>query len=391
MFIELHMIQNFAPANLNRDDTGSPKDCEFGGARRARISSQCLKRAMRQTPIFKATTGVESSQRTKLLVQKIVKEMFGVKVEGEDAGLQAKREVATGLLRKFAETLYSGFKDEQANVLLFISDNERQTIRTAVQKIMDGTTDAKEQMIEAEKAAKTLAKQFKERTSAPDIALFGRMLAEHPDLNIDAACQVAHAISTHRVSMEMDFYTAVDELKKEMQPEGKEDKGGAGAGMMGFSGYNSACFYRYARLDWTQLLKNLGGDVELAHKTVKGFLLAAYDAIPTGKQNSSAAHNPPSLLLAVVRNGGMGWSLANAFETPVRPGRDSGYVAASVKKLEDYWQRLTAVYGDETIAGAAAIVLDPGVELTALASANKPSLKALTTATLAALSGQEDA
>lgn len=391
MFIELHMIQNFAPANLNRDDTGSPKDCEFGGARRARISSQCLKRAMRQTPIFKATTGVESSYRTKLLVQKISKEMFGIKTEDEDAGLQAKRDLATGLLKKFAETLYSGFKDEQANVLLFISESERATIRETVQKIMAGNADPKEQMSEAEKAAKVLAKQFKERTSAPDIALFGRMLAEHPDLNIDAACQVAHAISTHRVSMEMDFYTAVDELKKELQPEGKEDKGGAGAGMMGFSGYNSACFYRYARLDWNQLLKNLGGDVELSTKTARGFLLAAYDAIPTGKQNSSAAHNPPSLLLAVVRNGGMGWSLANAFETPTRAGHDSGYVAASVKKLEEYWKRLVTVYGDETVAGAAAIALDPGLELTTLASCNKQSLKELTTAILAALSVQEAA
>lgn len=391
MFIELHMIQNFVPANLNRDDTGSPKDCEFGGARRARISSQCLKRAMRQTPVFQATTGVEPSHRTKFLVQKIVKEMFGVKSEGEDASLQAKRETATVLLRKFAETLYSGFKDEQANVLLYISDNERKTIRLMMQQIMDAPTDAKAQQTEVEKAAKAFAKQLKERTSAPDIALFGRMLAEHPDLNIDAACQVAHAISTHRVSMEMDFYTAVDELKKELQPEGKEDKGGAGAGMMGFSGYNSACFYRYARLDWNQLLKNLGGDVELASKTVIGFLRAAYDAIPTGKQNSSAAHNPPSLLLAVVRNGGMGWSLANAFETPVRAGYDNGYVVASVKKLEEYWKRLTTVYGDETVTSAAAVVLDPGLELTALADYNKQSLKELTTAILAALPAQEAA
>jgi CRISPR system Cascade subunit CasC len=205
------------------------------------------------------------------------------------------------------------------------------------------------------------------RTRAPDIALFGRMLAEKPELNLDAACQVAHALSTHRVTMEMDFYTAVDDLNPDDT---------AGAGMMGFTGYNSACFYRYARLDWEQLVKNLGGDKELAQKTVEGFLRATVQAVPTGKQNAFAAQNPPSFLLAVVRDGGMGWSLANAFEKPVRAVRDSGLVAPSVKALDSYWGRLTAVYGTKSIRATAALALDGDLELTALKDAQVNDLEA---------------
>lgn len=366
MFIELHMIQNFAPSNLNRDDTGSPKDCEFGGTRRARISSQCLKRAMREAPIFKEETGVEPAHRTKLLVQKMVELMFGKL--GKDEEPTDDRTRAESLLRTFAEAIYSGTKNEQSNVLLFISTQERDDIIKIVQRTMDEIDDEEEQKTAVVRDAKAFAKQLRKRTSAPDIALFGRMLAEHPDLNIDAASQVAHAISTHRVNMEMDYYTAVDELKKELQPEGKEDKGGSGSAMLGFTGYNSACFYRYSRLDWDQLLQNLGGDVSLARKTVKAFIHAAHNAIPTGKQNSHAAFNPPSLMFAVARSGGMAWSLANAFETPVRSGRETGYVTPSVEKLDAQWKRFTKVYGDETIAAAVLFSSQDDLSLNSLKS-----------------------
>jgi CRISPR system Cascade subunit CasC len=142
---------------------------------------------------------------------------------------------------------------------------------------------------------------------AVDLALFGRMLADLPNKNIDAACQVAHALSTNKVSMEFDFFTAVDDLSPEEE---------TGAGMMGTVEFNSACFYRYANIDLKQLTGNLAGDSELAQKAVEAFLRAAVATIPTGKQNSMAAQNPPSLVFAVVRDKGL-WSLANAFvKTP---------------------------------------------------------------------------
>jgi len=167
--------------------------------------------------------------------------------------------------------------------------------------------------------------------------------------NMDAACQVAHAISTHKVSMEFDFYTAVDDLNP------KEE---TGAGMMGTVEFNSACYYRYANIDLEQLKMNLGNDEELARKTVEAFVRASASAIPTGKQNSFAAQNPPSFILAVLKRGGTPLSLANAFEKPVRPDREGGIVENSIKALDEYWTKLTKAYGWDRVEHIAIMVGD---------------------------------
>jgi CRISPR system Cascade subunit CasC len=357
MYIELHLIQNFAPANLNRDDTNNPKDCEFGGVRRARISSQCIKRAIRSAPIFTATTGIEVGQRTKRVVERLRKQI----------GTAQPEAAVNAILPAFVPAFLSKLdKDGQRTVvLLYLSAAEIDGISNKLLENWAELADEKKRTAAVERLAKELVKEYKGRTSAPDIALFGRMLAEKPELNLDAACQVAHALSTHRVTMEMDFYTAVDDLNPDDT---------AGAGMMGFTGYNSACFYRYARLDWEQLVKNLGDDRDLARRTVEGFLRATVEAVPTGKQNSFAAQNPPSFMLAVVRTGGAAWSLANAFEKPVRASSNAGLVAPSVKALDTYWGRLAAVYGTKSIAATAALVLDGDLTLTALQNAQVADL-----------------
>ncbi len=358
MYLEIHLIQNFAPANLNRDDTNNPKDCEFGGVRRARISSQCIKRAIRSEPVFAETTGVEVGERTKRVVERLSKQI---------GNRQPQEEIATILPTVVEKLLSKMDKDGQRTaVLLYFSAAEVETISTRILENWQELANEQKRPGVADRLAKEIVKETKGRTSAPDIALFGRMLAEKPELNINAACQVAHALSTHRVAMEMDFYTAVDDLNPDDS---------AGAGMMGFTGYNSSCFYRYARLDWEQLLKNLDGDTNLAVKTVKGFLQASVQAVPTGKQNSFAAQNPPSFLLAVVREGGNSWSLANAFEKPVRALGDSGLVQPSVKALDSYWGRLSEVYGVNSIKLAVALTLDENIELSHLKDARVENLQ----------------
>lgn len=330
MFIELHLIQNFSPANLNRDDTNNPKDCEFGGHRRARISSQSLKRAIRHEPVFAATVQAQNGERSKWMTRPIKKRLIA---EGKDA------EQAAGVSAAFV-TAYASKMDkkspEKTSVLVYFSQEEIDDVVDGLLAEWDGAVQAASAKKPATLPAlvKTLQKATEKRTGAPDIALFGRMLAEQPTLNIDAACQVAHAISTHRISMEMDFYTAVDDLQQD------EDEEGAGAGMMGFTNFNSACFYRYARIDFNQLVENLGGDRALARRTVEGFLKAAIDAIPTGKQNSFAAQNPTSLALATVREDGKSWNLANAFEEPVHARRDTGLIKPSINALDEYWNDL---------------------------------------------------
>lgn len=370
MFVELHLIQSFGPSNLNRDDTNTPKDCEFGGHRRARISSQALKRAIRMEPKFAQVTEAQPGQRSKWLSRPIVEQLQAAGKTEEEA-----REIASAFVAAYAGKV-DAKNPQKSSVLLFYSPSEVQLIVKGLRQSW-GEWAATEGKPTREKEAarkklmddlvKQIVKETKDRTSAPDVALFGRMLADKPELNIDAACQVSHAISTHRVLMEMDYYTAVDELLRDEE---------AGAGMVGFTGFNSACFYRYARIDWGQLCRNLDNDKELARRTVRGFLRAALNAIPTGKQNAFAAQSPTDLALAVVRQDGMSWSLVNAFETPVRAAYDSGYVKPSIEALDAYWAALTAFYDDARIKAAALHVKQHENAVSALRPYHTPTLSA---------------
>jgi CRISPR system Cascade subunit CasC len=370
MLIELHMIQNFAPSNLNRDDTGAPKDCDFGGVRRARISSQCFKRAIREE--FKRESLLpedrrllspeELAYRTKILVSKVVDCLAD---QGKDRG-QAQAAIEAALRG-------AGLRVDQgkAEYLLYLGSTAISRIAEVCTQHWDALT-AEAQEPEKKETAKTKKKDAKaaapkevkeevlkilDSARAADLALFGRMLADLPEKNIDAASQVAHAISTHKVAMEFDFYTAVDDLQARAE---------TGAGMMGTVEYNSACFYRYANVDVYQLKTNLGGDEDLARRTIEAFLRASKDAIPTGKQNSFAAHNPPAFILAVVRDKGAPVSLANAFEKPVRTGRDDGLVEPSIEELDKYWGEFTAIYGKNGIRAIAASRMGDKPELKSL-------------------------
>ncbi len=167
------------------------------------------------------------------------------------------------------------------------------------------------------------------------------MIATHPEKNVDAAVQMAHAFSTNAIANEFDFYSAVDDLQEQ------EDDEGAGAGMLGTVLYNSSCYYRYANLDLRQLTATLGGNSDRAMMAVQAFLLGMVHAVPTGKRTNSAPQNPPALIMAVVREHGL-WSLANAFVVPVSGARGN-LLELSAKELLAHWSQLTALYGQEGI------------------------------------------
>jgi len=359
MIIELHMLQNFAPSCLNRDDTNSPKECEFGGYRRARISSQCIKRSIRQ--YFKSSSLLPPenlASRTLRLVDDLAQRLVR---QGKPEG-QARQ-----VVKKVIQGINLGLDDkDKTQYLIFIGEEEIARMAELIigqwdalaGSVREGESDKKKKKDESLKSFSEILTGGK----AADLALFGRMLADLPDKNINAACQVAHAISTHKVSVEFDFYTAMDDLKK---PEEE-----AGAGMMGTVEFNSACFYRYANIDINQLADNLLGKLRekattdelkeansLAGKTVEAFIRAAVNAVPTGKQNSFAAQNPPSFVFAVARNSGA-WSLANAFASPVRVGESGDLVQKSTDALLDYWGKLVRVYSDEDIKLSTAFALD---------------------------------
>jgi CRISPR system Cascade subunit CasC len=196
-------------------------------------------------------------------------------------------------------------------------------------------------------AVRELLAEFTPGSMAPDIALFGRMIAENAHLNVDAACQVAHALSTHRVTVDVDFFTAVDDLRA---------GGSSGAEMLGLADLCGTCFYRYAVVSWEQLVENLGSSADLAVDVVDAFLRAAIMALPQARQTSSAAYSLPSLVLVVVRDGGSPWSLVNAFETPVwvPEGGRQGLVARSITALDSHWGELLEMYGSGGISTVAA-------------------------------------
>lgn len=340
MFVELHLLQNIPPANLNRDDTGMPKDCEFGGERRARVSSQSWKRAIRDHDAMKEIEGLIPAKRTKLLFHAVAERLEEKAHERKDAEKVTKAVLeATGFKLKAAKS-----EDDDppgaTSILYFVNDNVFDAIAAIIHDHWDDLTADKKP---DDAVLNAVADAVAEETLSPDIALFGRMIAEKPSgvlgnkhLYVDASCQVAHAISTNRVAMEEDFFTAVDDIQRDVEP---------GAGMMGVVDFNSSCFYRYMVVDTRQLRKNLHGNAELARKTVEGFLRAAVEAIPSGKQNTFAAHTPPDLVHVVVRDG-LPVSLANAFVEPVRPDHKGDLVHHSIRKLNEHAHRVGVMYGD---------------------------------------------
>lgn len=331
LFIELHLIQNFAPSNLNRDDTGAPKDALFGGHRRARISSQCLKRAIRNSPEMKKIPPQCNSIRTQNIVSLIEEKL--VELGYSDSQKKIKSALSSVKL-KIKE-------NGNSETLLFLGEKEISGLAELIIKYWDqlGESDANASKKEAKnKAPKNLEKDITSLLNgqkAVDVALYGRMLADLPVANQEASCQVAHAISMQRIEREFDYFTAIDDRGNIEQ---------SGAGMIGQIEFNSATFYRYAVLDPHKLISNLEQDKELALESIRAFILSCIKAIPTGKQNSFAAHNLPSFIGVSIRNG-TPLNLANAFEKPVWPKNETALSTLSVRELANHEDQIAGIYG----------------------------------------------
>ena len=350
MFVELHMLQNFAPSNLNRDDTGSPKECEFGGYRRARISSQCLKRAVRMRfPEFLPQSELATRSK-RMVMERVVPALVSLGHEATTACAVAERALAAIKLsvNEEAETQYLLFlANSEIEALVEACESNFEQLSQLAQKSAKSKKEAqKEVPVEVRRQVEALFDGGK----AADLALFGRMIADLPDKNRDAAAQVAHAISTNRVSPDFDYYTAIDDLNPRQE---------TGAGMIGTVEFNSACFYRYSNVDLKQLSSNLKHDQDLARRTLEAFLRASVEAIPSGKQNSMGAQNPASFVMTVVRRAGL-WSLANAFLKPVEPDEEDDLVKRSIARIDRYWGTLTRMYGACGIEGVHFAAIDAG-------------------------------
>ncbi|HOJ32256.1 MAG TPA: type I-E CRISPR-associated protein Cas7/Cse4/CasC [Candidatus Hydrogenedentes bacterium] len=332
MLIQVHLIQNHNPSNLNRDDLGAPKTCYFGGVLRARISSQCLKRAIRTSKEFQKLLGGVRTRRLAWLIAEAAGDPdLASKVEGvlEECGFKQQKSKPKQDVTD-EDDLES--TPTESKMLVYTTG---EAIKKMAQEIKDTSKDDKSL---AEKFAKIIA----ENTAVPDMALCGRMLEPSAkiwkDLNttVEAALQVAHAFSTHAVLPETDYYVAADDVP------GRD----AGAGYVDTAMFLSACFYKYFSINWETLTENLvasGKDHEkLAAHTVGAFIKTAALVNPSGKQNSYAAHNLPDGLLVEIRD--VPISYANAFVAPVRV-EDGNLVEQSISQLAHYVYDLDVGYG----------------------------------------------
>jgi CRISPR system Cascade subunit CasC len=315
MLIEIHAIQNHSPANLNRDDLGAPKTCYFGGVLRSRISSQCLKRSIRMSDEFKRLLG---GIRTRKLAELICERITGK--------ADAKKRAAKILEKCGIKP--RGEDDVRSDMLVYTTQEAIARMAKLLQN-GGGKNDVE--------LAEEFGKLISESTSVPDMALSGRMLETGvlKDTTVEAALQVAHAISTHEARPEVDYYVAADDVPGE----------DAGAGYVDEALFGSACFYKYFSIDFETLKSNLKGQKELAAHTVGAFIRGAALSNPTGKQNSFAAHNPPDGMLVEMRSAPL--SYANAFARPATNDQRD-IISQSVAQLAQYVRDIETGYGKPT-------------------------------------------
>lgn len=304
MLIEVHMLKNYPPVNLNRDDSGAPKTCFFGGVQRGRISSQCLKRSWRTSDVFQSlgSVGIRTRKMPELVAEKLL-EMGADPEMVEEAKIKL-----TGIANKEGKTSNDGITTQ----IVFYAESEIAQVAARVKEAMDADGDLKTFKKRSAKGFDALIKDAEITPISADLALFGRMVTSDYFVNIDAAMQVAHAISTHAVNRESDFFTAMDDLLTASEE--------TGAGMMGDVDYNSCCYYEYASIDTDILRENLKNSENrdaLVEQLIPVLIKAMAFTNPSGKQNTFAGQIMPDMVMIECKQDKIPLSYVNAFETPV--------------------------------------------------------------------------
>ena len=339
MLIQIHMLQNYAPSNLNRDDTGSPKNANFGGVLRGRISSQCLKRSIRMSETFEQAfkEGGLLAVRTKRLPGLIREELEAMEIDTDmiDAIVNRVPEIGSESGRGRGRRTEEDESPLETRQLIFIGQNE---LRPIAEKLLEIYQEQGEKKWAKTKIADITKELGASLPRSVDVAMFGRMTTSDAFEDVQAAVQVAHALSVNALEQEFDYFTAVDDISGE-----------SGAGMIGDVEYNSSTYYKYLNVHWEQLCENLGDDIEVARRAVLALLEAAATAQPSGKQNTFAAHNLPDLILVEVREKNLPVSYANAFLKPARHSRNQALMDDAVGKLKDYMARIGTTYDLEAI------------------------------------------
>ena len=335
--IEFHILQSFPVTCLNRDDVGAPKSCTVGGTTRARVSSQCWKRQVR---LAMHDLGITHGARTKLISEMIAKvcrdkgandekaKACGDKIEQifikKKEAPKTKKAKTTDIFEETAEVEEAN--QEKTDTLLFLSPKEIDILAEAFAK-ESFNPDKVIKQTDAKKQAKELAAligNVNEAVDALDIVLFGRMVAQAAELNVEAACSFSHAISTHKVSSEVEFFTAIDDESKEQ-----------GSAHMGSLEFSSATYYRYISLNLGQLAQTLAG--QNMPEAIEAFTSALYSAVPEARQTTMSGASRWDYAKVFVRKG---QRLQAHFETPVKKENGGGFLQPSITALNDYLKQM---------------------------------------------------
>lgn len=329
--IELHILQSFPVSCLNRDDVGSPKTAVFGGVNRARLSSQSLKRAIREYAQANLPAARFGGERTKLIVPPLADALRKHGVPDDKVAEHAAH-IADKLAKLDPKSGQDG-EAPQVGTLTFLAPSEIDSIARQVAGLLKENPKSKDYEKKLDKFCKEAG-----LLNGADIALFGRMAASLPSLTLEGAAMFSHALSTHKADNDLDFYSAVDDRK----PEGDD----AGAGMIGTLEFSSAVYYRYAAVNLDLLadpdhLAKLS--VEERREVVDAFIRATLLAVPGARKNSMNAHTLPGCVLGIYKSAGQPVQLINAFESPVRA--KSGLLDASIEAMKVHHAKLKETWG----------------------------------------------
>lgn len=339
MLIQIHMLQNYVPSLLNRDESGSAKSAYFGGRQRGRISSQCLKRSIRLSNTFQEAFRDNSllgdrTQRLPLLIENALQAM-GTTDDARQAIVIRIPEIGQESEKRETKTLE--LEKLHTRQLIFIGSGEVEAIARKLLTLYEEKGAKEWEKMKIDEITKALGSSV---PRSVDIAMFGRMTTSRAFEDVQAAVQVAHALSTNELMRVYDYFTAVDDLKQ--RDKEAED---LGASMIGDVELNSSTYYKYFNIHWEGLVDNLGGDAAVAAQAVIAFIEAAAVAQPSGKQNSTAAHQLPDFVLVEVTNKNLPTNYANAYLQPAQHSRYQTLMENAIVQLNAYAQRVRGAYG----------------------------------------------
>lgn len=350
MFVDFCAIQTVPSNNINRDDTGAPKTALYGGVRRARVSSQAWKKAMRDSFTDLLPEDMRAV-RTKLVADQVAAVIEAERPELAEKALDMAQAALNAAGIQVEKSKRSGDDEGKvaAKYLIFISNAEIASLAHAAIAWEDSGTDW------ANAKTKDLKKDVVDcfhGKQGVEIALFGRMLADAADLNVDACAQVAHAISVDRVTQEYDYFTALDQCASDDN---------AGAAMIDSTGFNSSTLFRYATVNVTELAQQLG-DAIVAADAVAAFAKAFICSMPTGKQNSFANRTLPNAVLVSVR-AQQPINPVGAFEAPVRPSDNDSIAHRAAVRLGERVRSIEEAYDMPAQKAWNIVDADPVAEL----------------------------